>query len=226
MSAGDASPRRARRTRSWLLALAPILALALRALAATWRVRFLGPEPWDAPDARLGALWHRNLIIAAGVFRGRPLHVTVSRSRDGDLAVAVIRKLGFAEPSRGSSRSGAVSLLRAIGRAVETGAQTVVPVDGPVGPARRAKPGILQVARRAQVPIYTAALSARPCLRLRSWDRMLLPLPFARVVCVYGEGLRVPADASGDALESYRAELDRRLDTLTREADTAVGIEP
>ena len=38
--------------------------------------------------------------------------------------------------------------------------------------------------------------------------------------------VRVPADASGDALESYRAELDRRLDTLTREADAAVGIEP
>ncbi len=206
--------------------LAPVVAWILRALAATWRVRFEGPEPWAAPDARLGALWHRNLIAAAGVFRDRPLHITVSRSRDGDMAVAVMRHLGFAEPPRGSSRTGAVSLLRAVSRAVESGAQVVVPVDGPVGPARRAKPGVLQVAMRAKVPIYTFALSARPCLRLRSWDRMLLPLPFARIVCCYGEPFRVPPVARGDGLESVRAELDTRLDALTRRADTSVGIQP
>ncbi len=198
----------------------------LRALAATWRIRFEGPEPWLAADARLGALWHRNLLLAAGVFRNRSLHVTVSRSRDGDLAVAVMRRLGFAEPPRGSSRAGAVSLLREVTRLVEAGGQVVVPVDGPVGPARRSKPGVLQVARRAQTPIYTVALSARPCLRLRSWDRLLLPLPFSRVVCCYGEPLRVAAGAQSEELETLRAELDARLDALTDAADSAVGLAP
>lgn len=206
--------------------LAPLVAWILRALAASWRVRFEGAKPWAEPDARLGALWHRNLIAAAGVFRDRPLQVTVSRSRDGDMAVAVMGHLGFAEPPRGSSRTGAVSLLRAVSRAVESGAQVVVPVDGPVGPARRAKPGVLQVAMRAQIPIYTVAFSARPCLQLRSWDRMLLPLPFARVVCCYGEPFRVPPVARGEELESVRAELDARLDALTTRADTLVGIPP
>jgi lysophospholipid acyltransferase (LPLAT)-like uncharacterized protein len=204
--------------------LAPLIALALRMLAATWRVRFVGPEPWSAPDARLGAIWHRGLIAAAGVFRGRPLHVTVSRSRDGDLAVAVIRALGFAEPPRGSSRRGAVGLLRAVARVVEEGGQVVVPVDGPVGPARRAKPGVLQVARRNGVPIYTAGLSAHPCIRFRSWDRMLLPLPFARVVCHYGEPLRVPSDVTTEELDSFRGELDSRLDALTAAADAETGL--
>jgi lysophospholipid acyltransferase (LPLAT)-like uncharacterized protein len=195
----------------------------LRALAWTWRVRFEGPEPWTSEDARIGAVWHRNLIAAAGVFRDRGLHVTVSRSRDGDFAVAVVRQLGFAEPPRGSSRTGAVSLLREVNRVVEAGGRIVVPVDGPVGPARRAKPGVLQAARRAGVPVYTAALSARPRITFRSWDRIFLPLPFARVVCCYGEPLQVPGDARGEAFECVRAELDTRLDALTSAADGALG---
>ena len=69
----------------------------------------------------------------------------------------------------------------------------------------------------------TAALSARPRITFRSWDRIFLPLPFARVVCCYGEPLHVPEDARGDALERLRAELDTRLDALTSAADTALG---
>ena len=53
---------------------------------------------------------------------------------------------------------------------------------------------------------------------------MMLPLPFARVVCVFGEPLRVPADATGEALEAQRVRLDAELDALTRAADAAVGI--
>ena len=215
-----------RRSKTWHRPLAAVLAFLLRALASTWRIRFEGPEPWLAADTRLGALWHRNLIVAAGVFRGRPLHVTVSRSRDGDLAVATMQHLGFAEPPRGSSRTGAVSLLRQVSRVVEAGGLVIVPVDGPVGPPRRSKRGVLQVAQRAQTPIYTVALSARPCLRLRSWDRMLLPLPFARVVCCYGEPLDVPATVQRGQLETLRAELDTRLDALTDAADAAAGLEP
>ena len=214
----------ARRTPFWLPILVPLLALLLRGLASTWRIEFEGKDPWDEPDARLGALWHRNLIIAAGVFVGRPVHVTVSRSRDGDLAVAVMQQLGFAEPPRGSSRRGGVGLLREIVRAAKGGGQVVIPVDGPVGPARRAKPGVLQAARLSHFPVYPVGLSARRSLRFRSWDRMLLPLPFARIRCCYGEPLPVPETARSEEIERLRVELDRRLEALTDAADAAVGL--
>lgn len=211
--------RRAARLR--ITFLAPLIALLIRALAATWRVRFEGEEPWDRDDARLGAIWHCNLLAAAGVFRGRPLHVTVSRSRDGEIAVSVMRHLGFAEPPRGSSRRGAVSLLREVVRLARSGRQTIIPVDGPVGPARIAKAGAVQAARLAGVPLFTAGIAAHPCVRFRSWDRLVLPLPFAQVVCIYGEPLKVPAKASGAEIEALRAELQRRLEALTGAAESA-----
>lgn len=204
--------------------MAPLAALLLRALAATWRVRFAGPDPFADDTTPLGGTWHRNLLVGAGVFRDRPLHVTVSRSGDGELAVALMRRLGLPEPPRGSSRSGAVGLLRSVVRLARGGATVVFPCDGPVGPARVAKPGVLQVARLAGTPVRPVALAARPCLRFRSWDRMLLPLPFARVLIRYGEPFVVPPGARGAELEALRAEFERRLDALTDETDRALGL--
>jgi len=196
--------------------LAPLVAGLWRAVAATWRVRIEGDDPLrtQPPSARLGALWHHNLIAAAGVYRDSGIHVPVSRSQDGDIAVAVMQHLGLGEPPRGSSAQGAVSLLRGLVRLVRAGQLVAVLPDGPVGPARVCKPGVIEVARQSGEPIVPVAIGARPSLRLPSWDRPLLPLPFARVVCRYGEPLRVPTELDGGRREELRAELDRRLEAL------------
>lgn len=207
--------------RPLLTALAPLLAGALRLLAATWRLRVEGADPFAShpPAHRLGALWHRNLLVAAGVFRDRGVFVPVSRSADGDLISAAMLRLGLASPPRGSSRRGGVPLLRQLVRLIEAGEVVGILTDGPVGPAEVSKPGVVQLAKLAGEPVLPIALSARPCLRFGSWDRMLLPLPFARVLCLFGEPLAVAADARGPALEALRGELDARLGALTREAE-------
>ena len=174
----------------------------------------------------LGALWHRGVLIAAACYRDSGVCVPVSRSGDGEMIVAVARRLGLGEPPRGSSRSGAVPVLRSLVRLVRGGRVVAVLTDGPLGPARVSKPGVLQVARLAEVPIVPLALSARPCLRIPSWDGMLVPLPFARVVCQYGEPLAVSCDARGEHMESCRRALDTRLEALTARADRAVGLVP
>lgn len=200
----------------------------LRAFAATWRVRVEGEDPLAEGSLQggLGALWHRGVLVAAGCYRDTGVCVPVSRSADGDLVVAVMKRLGLGEPPRGSSRSGAVSVLRSLVRHVREGEVVAILTDGPVGPARVSKPGVVQVARLAGVPIVPVGLAARPCARIRSWDQMLVPLPFARVLCRYGEPLIVPSDAKGEALEVLRRNLDVRLDAVTADADRALGLVP
>jgi len=217
--------RRARAGAAWL---APVIALVLRSLAATWRVRVEGEDPFAEGrlEGGLGALWHRGVVVAAALYRDTGICVPVSRSADGDLIVGVMKRLGLGESPRGSSRSGAVSVLRNLVRLVTAGRVVAVLTDGPLGPARVSKPGVLQVARLAGVPIVPVGLSARPCVRIRSWDRMLVPLPFARVLCRYGEPLAVPSGAEGERLEAVRRALDARLDALTADADRALGLVP
>jgi hypothetical protein len=96
--------------------------------------------------------------------------------------------------------------------------------DGPRGPARRSKIGVVGLARLTGVPITPFVLSARPRLRLRSWDRTLLPMPFARVVCRFGEPIAVPRDADPEREEQLCRELDRELGRLTDAADASLGL--
>lgn len=208
-------------------ALAAALAAALiRALGATWRVRVFGPSPFDSAERPLlGALWHRSVFMAAHQFRDRRAVVIVSRSRDGDWIEALLSRLGYAPSPRGSSsRGGAMALRQQIRTVRETGAGALL-CDGPRGPAGVAKPGVLLLARACRTPLRPIALSARPALRFGSWDRMLLPLPFARVVCAYGDPIPVPHDADDAALEACRSRLERALTQLTAEADRRLGVD-
>ena len=205
--------------------VAAIGALLIRTLGATWRVRVVGENPFDGGHRpTLGALWHRGVFCAAYQFRDRRIVVMVSQSRDGDWIEALLSRLGYAPSSRGSSsRGGAHALRQQIRLARETGAAAILP-DGPRGPACVAKPGVLLLARTCRTPLWPVAFAARPAIRFRSWDRTILPLPFARVACFYGEPLQIPRDADEARLEELRLEFETRLQRLTEAADRSLGL--
>ncbi len=204
----------------------------LRLLGATWRIEVLGHDPRQtlgSRDARqpatppqLAALFHESMLPCAWFFRGRGYSVAVSRSRDGDLIRATLLSLGYREPARGSSSRGGSAALRGLVRQHTEGVTVAVLVDGPRGPARVAKTGIVALGRMVDTPIQPVAFSARPALQLGSWDRSLIPLPFARVVCAFGEPLP-PAPDGDEAQEAAAAQrLDQALITLHQLADQAL----
>ncbi len=193
----------------------------LRLLGATWRIEILGRDPRPASAPQLAALFHESMLPCAFVYRDLGYGVAVSRSRDGDLIGATLRSLGYANPARGSSSRGGSAAMRALLRDLAEGKTVAVLVDGPRGPARVAKTGIIALARIAERSIQPVAFSARPALRLSSWDRSLIPLPFARVVCAYGEPIEVdPLLEREDRAEQAAARrLDETLRALHHEAD-------
>lgn len=200
----------------------------LRLLGATWRVEIRGTDPRTLPIPTappgapprpvLAALLHESLVVAAWLFRDLGYCVAVSQSRDGSLVASTLEALGYAEPARGSSSRGGSAAFLALLRQLELGTTVAVLVDGPRGPAGIAKPGIAALARHCATPIQPLAFSARPALRLSSWDRSLVPLPFARVVCVFGEPIH-PGDREDDGQdEGLAREVSEALATLARAA--------
>lgn len=205
--------------------LGRLSSLLLRALGATWRIRTEGPDPLvRGHEPVVAAFWHRNVLIASYYYRSRGFSVAVSRSRDGDRIASLLSALGYDTPPRGSSTRGGAAALRELVRKVESGTTVSIQTDGPQGPARVSKIGIISLARLTQRPITPVAFSARPRLRFRSWDGTLLPLPFAKVICRYGEALAVPADADESEEERRRGELDRSLNLLTDAIDRELGL--
>lgn len=203
-----------------------LAALLLRALGATWRVSIEGADPLATkPGPHLGAFWHRNALIAAYVFRDRGFSAPVSRSRDGSLVGQLLLGLGYEPPARGSSSQGGAAALRALARMIDRGITISIQTDGPRGPARVSKDGIVSLARRTGRPISPVAFSASPCIRFRSWDGTLLPLPFARVSRGHGSQFRVPENAKPEDEEAIRVALDRELNRMTDEADARCGFD-
>lgn len=204
----------------WLFRL---IAWLVRLLGWTWRVRGPDVDPLADRGIIIGALWHRNLLPSAWYYRDSGISIPVSRSRDGNRIAAVLRALGFGELPRGSSSAGGATSLSGMVRALRAGRSVGVLCDGPRGPARESKPGVIGLARLSGLPIYPVAFEARPAVHLRSWDQALLPLPFARVQVLYGEPITVPRRASKEQVAEAQAALDRDLDRLESRAAALLG---
>lgn len=219
-------PRDSRRYRVWLAFVGLAGALLLRLLGATWRVRTVGEDPLskEKDGPLVITTWHRGLLIAGYHFRGRGLIVPVSQSRDGDLASSVLHHLGFDASVRGSSSRGATSLLRGLIRRARAGEPVGILPDGPRGPAGTAKPGVIALARASGARLVPLGLSASRFRQLGSWDRAILPLPFARVICSYGEPIHLPKRATEEAAEGFRRELQATLDRMNLELDLELGV--
>ncbi len=210
-----------------------ITGVLLRLLGATWRVEILGHDPRStgATDDAIGrsvetprrghlaALFHESMLPCAWFFRDRRYSVAVSRSRDGELIRSTLLALGYQEPARGSSSRGGSAALRGLMRRLKEGTTVSVLVDGPRGPARVSKTGIISLSRLTETPIQPVAFSARPALRLGSWDQTLVPLPFARVVCAFGEPLAPETDPDERREQTAARRLDETLVRLHHTAD-------
>lgn len=166
---------------------------AARTLAASWRYVEVGRERWDALVGGSGfacMLWHEALLPLLWLHRGIGAVIVVSHARDGQYLSEFAESIGY-RLVRGSSSRGAVGALLAASRELEQGAIVAMTPDGPRGPRRDLKSGVLAAAQRAGVPVLPVHAEADRAWRLHSWDRFCVPRPFARVRVAYGAPLRV-----------------------------------
>jgi lysophospholipid acyltransferase (LPLAT)-like uncharacterized protein len=177
------------------------------------------------------AFWHERLPLMGAAqwlarrrFPGvRPVgaHVLVSRHRDGRLVGRVVERFGFRMIYASSSKGGAAGLL-ALVRLLRAGQAVGITPDGPRGPRRRAAPGVAQLAALSGAPVVAAAVSASRHRRLRSWDRMMIPLPFGRGAIVFTDPVMVARDAAEASLPAIAAALTAACDR----ADALAGVAP
>jgi lysophospholipid acyltransferase (LPLAT)-like uncharacterized protein len=172
--------------------------------------------------------WHEyNLALyaIAAARRGDLPHASFSTATPRGTVIATIFETLARAPGQvvilrlpdERDREAARALARRLGDLGAAGYSLVVTPDGPWGPHRIAKPGVLIVARQSGLPILPVAVRARPAVRLtRRWDRQLLPLPFSRLDLVTGEPLRVRPDRP---LRPLVPDLQAALDGVTATAD-------
>lgn len=204
-------------TDSLLWAAAVATWIVLRLFGRSYRVQLIaGAEVLERlrnrPRPVLLTFWHEHSFFFAYFLyhhlhrQGVPITLFASRSRDGELVARVGRLWGLRAVRGSSSRGGTEGLRQLYKAVVKDGGSPITIPDGPRGPARRCKPGVVALAQTTRAPILPLSYSADRAWRLRSWDRLIIPRPFSRVAVAVAEMVEIPRQL--DAVRSA-AELDR-----------------
>jgi len=171
---------------------------------------------------RVASFWHECMIPAAYLFRNMGIRVMSSYSYDGEYMGRIIRRFGFVAVKGSSSRNPIKSLL-GLRRALDQGWTVAFTVDGPRGPRRKVKPGPAGLARSSGVPMTSFHAAVEDAWIIKSWDRMMIPRPFSRVLVRVGKLIPVPADACDEDLPRYTEELQATLDRVAAFAEANVS---
>jgi lysophospholipid acyltransferase (LPLAT)-like uncharacterized protein len=198
------------------------LAFALR----TTRWTLHGAEhvaPHIAGAPAIVAFWHERLPLLPALLRvaqretaGTRVCVLVSRHTDGRLIGELVRRFGMevahGSTAHGGQERGGAAGLRHLLQRLQTGSHVAITPDGPRGPRRQAAPGVAQLAALSGVPVLPCSAQASRRWTLRSWDHMVVPLPFGRGVLVCLPDIAVPNDGAAAAQPAITAALSAAAD--------------
>ena len=212
-------PKRSQRLAAWLLAT------SIRTVAFTLRYRwddrfnhFSGSPTGPA----IYCFWHNRLALCIVPYwhyiqMGRALPRIaglVSASKDGGFLAGVLECFGV-QPVRGSSsRRGAQAMLE-LTTWVDRGYSVSITPDGPRGPRYEVQEGVMTLAQLTGLPIVPYSCNLGWKIRLKSWDRFQIPLPFSRCEMVFEQPIQVPREASDDEREALRLRLEASLRSIT-----------
>jgi hypothetical protein len=185
---------------------------------------------WADGGGVLCAFWHSRIGLSPACWpldRAQPAKALISLSPDGQFIAKAVARQGF-PAIRGSSSNkdkadrakGGSQALRDGLRQLKIGALAITP-DGPRGPMREMAEGLPLLAKLSGAPVLFIGLSCNPAIRLRSWDRALLPLPFGRGAIVWD----VDRFPKGAELTDVACDWAARLTAVEAAADALVGLE-
>lgn len=169
------------------------------------------------------AMWHAHQFCIHGIRHRSKLHVLVSRSRDGEIIADVVERWGFKTVRGSKGKKGAVEATMQMISILKNGENCAMMVDGPKGPARVVKDGVIKIAKMAGVPIVPVYwYSKNPTFaKFPSWDEMRCPIFSTNLINLYGEPIYVPQDGDEQAEENARIQLQNSLENLEKEASKA-----
>jgi lysophospholipid acyltransferase (LPLAT)-like uncharacterized protein len=193
---------------------------------ATWKFERIGLENFDKARAHhpqgafLQAFWHEHILSYTSAQAWTlPFMALISRSKDGDFAAIICRKMGFT-PVRGSSRGrrgGDKGGRQAMDIFIENmglGFSGGMTVDGPKGPRHVCKPGVVLIAEQTGAMIVPGTAVPDRYWEFKSWDKFKVPKPFARIRIVYSEPITVAKGSSQTLIAETCKVIEKKLNEL------------
>lgn len=203
----------------WQILFSKIIAFYMKLVFKTSRVVINNKERYlnvlEEESGCFVVAWHGKIFIAPTILSyinkeadyKRKMFFLASKHKDGQTAGKIMKVFGFEEISGSTinksdedkleqaNNMGAVVSTRKIMKELKNNNIICLPPDGPRGPREEINGEIVAIAKKMKVIILPAVISYSCSIKLRSWDRFNIPLPFCRILIEFVEPL-VPSDYS------------------------------
>jgi lysophospholipid acyltransferase (LPLAT)-like uncharacterized protein len=193
-----------------------------RLIGSTLRITTVHEEALEGLPAYIICGFHGRSFVAANYWRNRGFWVIISQSRDGEIQKTVFERFGF-QIIRGSTGRGGVRAALEGVRVLKQGGKMAITPDGPRGPSGVVQGGVMLMAQKSGAALVPIGISSKPWLRAKSWDRYIVPAPFARSIMIFGDPIFVPDQANAEEVEAIRLHLEQDITRLEAEADRQIG---
>lgn len=167
-------------------------------------------------DKCIFALWHAHQcgVFSCNIYK--KTCIMVSNSQDGEIISRAANAVGV-ETVRGSqNKGGTKASLELIKKIKEEDYNGALTIDGPRGPNRVVKKGIIEIARMTNTPIVPAVYWSpqKLFLKFNSWDEFRFPLIGTKLVMLFGNPIPVPENPTDDEVENIRRQIETTMHEL------------
>lgn len=174
----------------------------------------------DNPECEpcIYAMWHAHQCCIHGLKNRSKTNVLISRSKDGEVIAGVVGRWGFKLIRGSKGKKGAVEASMKMIEALKSGENCAMMIDGPRGPAKKVKDGVIKIAKLSGapiVPIYWYSSNFN-FVKFPSWDGFRLPILDVRLINLYGKPIYVNEN---DSEEDARLKLQASLEDLESRAE-------
>ncbi|MBL4753551.1 MAG: DUF374 domain-containing protein [Flavobacteriales bacterium] len=176
---------------------------------ATVRIEYRNREVLKSRQNHIFSMWHENLLGHFVVFTRydrdfvwlnhpfwfmKPIHI-------------ILYWMGTKKLMLGSSGNSGKKALAEVIAALKQGSSTMINPDGPQGPTRKIKDGVLNMSIETGIPVIPLKITSPTALTVPTWDKKRFPIPFSKVIVEYGEPILV----TGDNMEASRKLLHESM---------------
>lgn len=182
---------------------------------------------WNKHHGVILVAWHgRALMLPFFWNHKKPLNALVSLHRDGRMIAGLLEKFGLGTIG-GSSNENASGAALELMRSLKNDTAICIIPDGPRGPRMHMTKSPVYYAQKTGKPLVGITYSVSKAKFInKSWDKMMVPLPFSKGIVKTTEPLFIPKDATAEQLAAYQAQIEDMLNTINYDCDNAMGIPP
>lgn len=146
------------------------------------------------------AIWHNRLAYSMYIFRNyNNAFGLTSPHSDGKIIGKLVLMMNH-KIIEGSTNKNSNSAVKEIIKQITNDAKIVVTPDGPRGPVYKNGSVITKIASKYKKKVIPVSCYPSKYFELKSWDKMMLPKPFSKIIVVLGEPLKLSGEDEHDRL--------------------------